>query len=161
MFQGELLTKRLPDGRRELLEPLAWNDGVIRIVVPRGFQTDFSSIPRVARLAMPRWSALDLPGLFHDYLYAVGHPRGLSDAFWRFLVKWCGDQAVEAEKKIHDDLASNGGPKPSRWARIWAATKRAGRRTQAGIGWVGLRIGGWVAYRGHAKKRAQAAALSS
>ncbi len=84
-FQGELVVRRMADGRRKLVEPLVWDDGVLQIEVPAGFETDFSSVPRVARLFMPRFSKLDLAGVIHDRLYEQGYPRVMADQIWRYI----------------------------------------------------------------------------
>ena len=117
-FQSELKTKRLMSGRRELLDDLVWDDGILRIVVPKGFRTDFSSVPRLALGIMPRWDQTDLAGVVHDYLYKIQYPRQLADAIWRFI------------------QSRNG-------------------RAQAWLGWLGLRVGGWWAYRKHGKAVAE------
>lgn len=87
MFRTHLETIRLNDGTRRLLRPLIWDDGIIRVEVPTGTLTDFSSVPRFATPFMPRWSKLDLAGTLHDYLYQVGYDRFLADAIWYTVVR--------------------------------------------------------------------------
>lgn len=87
MFVTLLKTERLHDGRRKLTSELIWYDGVIRVVVPAGTVTDFSSVPRFARSFMPRWSEIDLAGTLHDYLYQQGYDRFLADAVWFTIVR--------------------------------------------------------------------------
>jgi hypothetical protein len=44
------------------------------IVVPRGFVTDFASIPMPARLFLPSDGPYAPAAILHDYMYAVGRP---------------------------------------------------------------------------------------
>lgn len=111
-FQTPLQVERRADGRRTLIAPLLWDDGVLRIEVPRGFDTDFSSVPRLLSPLMPRWDRLDRAGVLHDYLYRQQYPRQLSDSVWWLVAKL------------------DTGSKASAW-----------------VGYFGLRLGGWRAYR--------------
>ena len=83
---GPLQAERLPSGERKLLRNLKvkLNDGTA-ITVPRGFVTDFSSIPWLARPFL-RWSKVDIAGVVHDFLYwcpQKGIDRKRADAIWR------------------------------------------------------------------------------
>lgn len=66
---GPLQTERLPGGNRKLLRRLVvqLDDDTI-LTVPKGFETDFSSIPRFARSFID-WSRVDIAGVVHDFLY--------------------------------------------------------------------------------------------
>lgn len=57
-----------------LLSPYSaiWDDG--RIDVPRGFQTDLSSIPRIARSIIPQIGDQNGPSVIHDFCYE-GHTK--------------------------------------------------------------------------------------
>jgi hypothetical protein len=88
-----LLTVRLADGRRELLAELTREVGGVKIVVPKGFKTDYSSIPAFARFIV-RWSKVDVAGVLHDWCYHVGlqddsgkPSKALSDLIWREIAQ--------------------------------------------------------------------------
>jgi len=83
------------------------------VTVPRCFETDFSSIPALARPWF-RFDAVDLAGCCHDLAYRVRVPRREADKIWQ-IVATSGNRHVS-------------GP------RGW-------------LGWLGLRIGGWAAYK--------------
>lgn len=83
-----LRTERLADGRRELLAELTRKSCGVTIVVPEGFQSDYSSIPFWARFVV-RWSKVDVAGVVHDWCYHVGlqdesgkPSKALSDRIW-------------------------------------------------------------------------------
>ena len=66
---GRLQTERLSDGRRVLLRDLKVSlPGYPQVCVPKGFITDFSSIPFFFRPFL-QWSRVDIAGVVHDYLY--------------------------------------------------------------------------------------------
>lgn len=82
-----LRTQRLDDGRRKLLCTLKVEVCGCVIEVPKGFVTDFSSIPSPARV-LPglRWSRVDVAGVVHDWLYATGKTqRACADEIWRIV----------------------------------------------------------------------------
>ena len=98
-----LRTKRLESGRRKLISPLkrkvcsssfstqkveVYAEGGRvdlssgEIVVPRGFDTDFSSIPTPLHWIV-RWSRVDIAGVVHDFLYReTNAPRDDADRVW-------------------------------------------------------------------------------
>jgi hypothetical protein len=45
--------------------------GSTAYIVPRGFVTDFTSIPRIFQSILPRWSDYARGALIHDYLYST------------------------------------------------------------------------------------------
>jgi len=68
-----------PDNRKfALAAPLSYDvgskDSGDRITVPRGFITDFASIPRPLWSVYPPYGAWSGPAIVHDYLY-VKQPR--------------------------------------------------------------------------------------
>ena len=88
-----LRTERLADGTRELLAELTREARDVTIVVPKGFQTDYSSIPFWARFVV-RWSKVDVAGVVHDWCYHVGlqdesgkPSKALSDHIWRDIAR--------------------------------------------------------------------------
>ena len=84
---GVLRTRRLDNGKRQLLRPLVvrvtvGND-LRTIVIPAGFDTDYSSIP-VWLHWFVRWSKVDMAGVIHDWLYrSGGMDRREADLIWR------------------------------------------------------------------------------
>jgi hypothetical protein len=136
-FSGPLQVERLDNGDRKLLRDLVIDLGVdlglgdgelegfsvsadgTRVTVPKGFTTDFSSIPAFAR-ALYRFDSVDLAGCCHDYAYYVGVPRPEADEIWRLV-------AISGTRRVS--------------------------RFRGRLGWIALRLGGWPAYRSHAKRR--------
>ena len=107
------------DGRElvRMLEPLVWGvegpEGPTFIVVPRMFETDFASIPRIVRgryPAMGPWARAALP---HDFGYMT---RGTQDAALCFCTNRAGERVpmfTEAEMEAHRQLVQDlGGPWP-------------------------------------------------
>ena len=95
-----LWVKRLPDGRRELLRDLRVDvsrkrDESLVATVPKGFVTDYSSLPFGTRWVV-HWSRVDVAGVVHDYMYrcdatlsksgttcrVIDYCRPCADAIW-------------------------------------------------------------------------------
>jgi len=126
-----LRTDRLHDGRRQLVRELVVDIGEDlpihadgfkvratprRIIahVPKGFDTDYSSVPALARPVMGRWDRHDIAGVVHDFAYRRGVRRVLADRVW--------------------------------WIIARSGNRRLGP-VRGFLGWTGLRLGGWLAYR--------------
>jgi len=118
---GSLETRRLRDGTRELLADLTIQlSEDTAITVPRGFVTDYSSIPWIFRFIV-RWSKVDIAGVVHDWLYYTGRcSQAEADRLWRLIAR---------------------------------AGKHRANRLQAWLCWIGLRLGGWWAWRRHRAQR--------
>ncbi|RLG10267.1 hypothetical protein DRN73_08220 [Candidatus Pacearchaeota archaeon] len=76
-FTTELKVKSLPDNKRwELLEEFDYYlgnlDSGLCIKVPKGFVTDFASVPRLFWLILPPWDKYGKAAVLHDYLYHSG-----------------------------------------------------------------------------------------
>lgn len=56
-----------------LLEKVEWTKGGVRAEVPKGFVTDFASVPAPFRAFLPKWEKYGTPGIIHDYLYRSQH----------------------------------------------------------------------------------------
>jgi len=71
-------TKKEND-RNELLDDLAYenSDGII-ITVPKGFKTDFASIPRFLHSIISPNGKWILASILHDYLYDNGYKMYIS-----------------------------------------------------------------------------------
>ena len=138
IISGPLQDERRDDGRRVLLRSLAislgvympeldrvpgvelvmWRDTIV--TVPAGFDTDYSSIPRLALVIMGDWTRHDLAGVAHDWLYRTQAQRAAADRVW-WIVARSGERHVDP--------------------------------VQGFLGWLGLRAGGWVAYRARGRER--------
>ena len=81
-ISGELVTKRLEDGKRQLINKIEAFSLDTHIEVPKGFVTDFSSIPQVFA-SLIRWKRVDIAGVVHDRLYQTGEvPKDKADKIW-------------------------------------------------------------------------------
>ena len=83
-------TGKCQHGRQfyELVEPLTFeyrvNGGGLTIKVPKGFETDFASIPRIFWPILPPFGRYTKAAIIHDYLYGLeGCSRWLADAIFR------------------------------------------------------------------------------
>jgi hypothetical protein len=97
-----LKTERLDNGKgtRKLLSDIVVAvstpdfDGII--VVPKGFETDFSSLPWFVRGSV-NWVKVDMAGVIHDWLYTKGCPinikRIVKDEIW-MLASYTGSPSV-------------------------------------------------------------------
>ena len=95
LTNGPLQTERMPDGRRRLLRALGVDVAGKRFTVPRGAETDFSSIPWFGRFLV-RWSKVDVAGVVHDWLYGTGGTtRAEADEIWR-LIALAGEHHANA-----------------------------------------------------------------
>ena len=98
-----LQTYRLSNGRRMLLRPLlvevpgSW--GGRTILIPKGFDTDYSSIPSCLHWIV-RWSKVDVAGVVHDWLYRRGN-----------LTRWDADKVWR--------LVARSGPHSANWLQAW------------------------------------------
>ena len=120
---GPLRTERLSNGSRKLIRHLVvkLEDGTC-ITVPDGFETDFSSIPALARSFID-WSRVDIAGVVHDFLYWCPHAdigRMRADRIWREI--------------------AGAGNHAANWLQQW-------------LGWTGLLVGGWYAFRNARRER--------
>ena len=68
-LEGQLDLRYISGGEWVLLSPYSavWDDG--RIDVQEGFQTDLSSIPRIARSIIPQIGNQNGPSVIHDWCY--------------------------------------------------------------------------------------------
>lgn len=99
----------LPDGRRvRLIEQFSVNTSIGEIIVPKGFVTDFASVPRFFWRIIPPWGRYSPAAVVHDYLYYIGDfgkrradlvflelMKRLGVSYWKrrvmyYAVKWFG-----------------------------------------------------------------------
>lgn len=55
-----------------------FDDSIGVIVVPKGFKTDFATIPRIFWSIIAPIGKWTLPSVLHDYLYDCGYKYGIS-----------------------------------------------------------------------------------
>lgn len=92
---GLLQTERQKNGCRRLLRDLVVDVDGLRITIPAGTLTDFSSIPWFGRFLV-RWSKVDIAGVVHDWLYQTAFTsRARADEIWR-LVAIAGEHHANA-----------------------------------------------------------------
>ena len=67
------------------------------VTVPAGFVTDLASIPRIARLAIPKNGRHRKAAVIHDYLCRLGlnFSRRLADRIFLEAMKVCGVSAIQ------------------------------------------------------------------
>ncbi len=73
-FTDPLVVEPLPDGRRwRLVEPFRYHVGSYPsetiIAVPKGFITDFASVPRPFWNILPPWGRYGKAAVVHDFCY--------------------------------------------------------------------------------------------
>lgn len=71
---GNYILYHFTDRMYVVTSPLEWkpddpNSSIDPIEVPKGFVTDFTSVPRIFWAAFPPDGAYGFPAVFHDYLY--------------------------------------------------------------------------------------------
>ena len=89
---GPLALQRFRDPIYVLVTPIGWRpngaDGKLQAVtVPRGFVTDFASIPKVFWSALPADGTLAYAAVIHDYMYwAQSTDRETADNIFREIL---------------------------------------------------------------------------
>lgn len=73
-FTKLLIVSPLPDGKKWVLRDefsydIGYKGSGNTITVPKGFVTDFASVPRVFWNIYPRWGKYGNAAVIHDYLY--------------------------------------------------------------------------------------------
>ena len=58
--------------------------------VPKGFKTDFASIPKAVRSLIPQLGKWTAPAVCHDYHYWIGMPQKESDHIFLIMMKEAG-----------------------------------------------------------------------
>ena len=83
----------------ELHEYLEWTNGILKVIVPAGFQCDFASIPQFALSILSDIG--QEAGTVHDYLYREGAIPNISrrEADYIFYVI-CGEMGIEYWKRL-------------------------------------------------------------
>lgn len=117
---GRLQTERLDSGRRVLLRDLRIRINGLKLRIPAGFTTDFSSWP--SRLPQPPLHATDHAGLAHDAAYR-----------WGALAPGGKPITRREADRIWYVVARSGATRAT-----WIG---------AMVGYLGLRAFGWAAWR--------------
>jgi hypothetical protein len=87
-FTDILLVSPMADGKTWIvMRPFGYEVGAEgsgdHIKVPVGFQTDFTSVPRLFWTFLPQWGRYGNGAVIHDWLYwAQGHERNRADAIF-------------------------------------------------------------------------------
>lgn len=67
------------------------NELKVKIVIPKGFVTDFASVPRFAWNIIPPYGEYKKEAVLHDYLYATGlFPKKIADKLFLISMKEAG-----------------------------------------------------------------------
>ena len=128
-----LQTERQDDGDRRLLRDLPLKIDGVDYVVPAGFKTDYSSIPRLGRWLV-RWSKVDIAGTVHDWLYRDKYRNyGFDSVF--YLLPFIGTDNEGYEARKDADWV---------WYLVALSGEHGANPLQAALGWAGLRLGGWI-----------------
>ncbi len=72
MEMSKLLVKDLMNGKFELVGDYVYQIGEYSIRVPKGFVTDYASIPRIFRPIVLPYGKHSGASVVHDYLYSKG-----------------------------------------------------------------------------------------
>jgi len=100
-IKSELVTKTLPEkGKFELVEPLFWFHPLVgEQTIPKGFVTDFASIPKFFRRLFSVNGVHREEAVVHDYLYS-SHQKKVYEIGEYFLTrKECDDIFKSGLKK--------------------------------------------------------------
>lgn len=84
-FTSPLRVWKRPDGRWELIDTLVYRSTLAGIiVVPKGFDTDFASVPRLPLMHMLLGDRAHSSAVVHDYLYRTAEvSRSMADAVFK------------------------------------------------------------------------------
>lgn len=126
-FSGLAQVEDQEDGvHAKLLAPLSYTHKGWKITVPKGFTTNFASIPRVFWRLLPPRGRYNRAAIVHDWLY-FAQPI---DPLTKKPIKQSRADLILRDAAL--DLE----------AKWWEALAL----------WVGVRIGGWVAWNNHRKR---------
>lgn len=69
---------KLPKLTSDLIYKYPDNEGHLQITIPKGFETDFASIPRIFWSIVAPIGKHTLPSVLHDYLYEYGYSMDIT-----------------------------------------------------------------------------------
>ena len=94
MKLNELKYEKLFNNSYILTEDFEYQVGKLLIRVPKGFVTDFASIPFFLWAILPPRGKYDEGAVVHDFLYSskncIGINRKLADKIFKHIMKECG-----------------------------------------------------------------------
>ncbi len=109
-----------------LTEDLVYRGNRDTFRVPKGFKTDFASIPRIFQALVPKNGSHDAAAIIHDYLYRV-QPLVQGQKPLRNMRTVTRREADGIFRRIMKESGTN----PIRYNLMY----------------LGVRLGGWVAWR--------------
>lgn len=139
-FKTKLRVERLPnkDGRKQwkLCDWLIYESATVgMILVPRGYVTDFASVPRFPIIYLLFGGRSDEEATLHDFLYTVPHNTGTGQIVDRALA----DKVLRGAKYACDRVEMN------EYDKVTIANILS--NTWAFLGawcfWAGVRLVGW------------------
>lgn len=71
------------NGLREDLAPVVFTERGFELTIPKGFETDFASVPRLPFAYWLTGGLGDRAAVLHDFLYSVGAGRKWADLMFR------------------------------------------------------------------------------
>ena len=95
-FRTTLSVRRTPRGTWELRTMLVFDSEVLnaRITVPRGFESDFASVPRLPLAYWLFGGVADEAAVIHDFAYSTGMvTRAMADKVFLEALEACGTAA--------------------------------------------------------------------
>jgi Protein of unknown function (DUF1353) len=129
-FESDVSVREVDEDTWELAEPLNYVGNRDTFVVPKGFQTDFASVPRAFVWLLPRYGRYTKASILHDYLCveskAGRFDRDDADGIFRramrelgvsFLRRWLMWAAVAAATQWVR-IRSGKGPAPKRLGQV-------------------------------------------
>ena len=94
MQLNELKVKKLFNENYILLEDFRYQINRMCITIPKGFVTDFASVPKMLHLVIPKHGKYDIAAVVHDFLYSelnvTGINRRLADKIFEFIMMESG-----------------------------------------------------------------------
>ncbi|MGL5447432.1 MAG: DUF1353 domain-containing protein [Rhabdaerophilum sp.] len=109
-----------------LEEPLQYEIGALGsgalIIVPKGFETDGASIPRLLQGILPAWGRWSRAAIIHDYLCrAIDQASPVGVRGWGIV-----GQRKQADDIFHEAMIVSDVPRPLAFI-MWAAVRLADR----------------------------------
>lgn len=117
-FPDQLVVTPLPvSGDWQLCQPFSYvTPDMHLITVPKGFITDFASVPRLLRTIYESSGGYSHASVIHDYLYVGGAVSGKKDITRK-----------DADQIFYDAMRASGVPKRRAYL-LWAAVRAGGFR---------------------------------
>lgn len=117
-FLSPLIVEDVNDSTFRLVEDLKYQSDIVKdvIVVPKGFDTDFASVPRIGMIYAMLGDLAHKPAVVHDWLYYTGQVSRRT-----------------ADRVMLEAMEEIGVPLYRRWPIYW------GVRTGGWVAWNGHR----------------------